>query len=335
MDKNTKEFYILIAFYIIIVLLLYIPPLFFPFSKTGHINIISIIVSNFAGGLLYGSIEAIPFFIISILLLLKDRIHTGIFLLEIGTFLNSFNFLFIPFITFWQEFNPMVQSYPYGISFYLYFVYSILLIIFSLLMIIENKRKDFEEVISKYKRERNKIKIEQQKRMEYLSNLFIDKNLLNALKLGEKKLTREAFLNSLKNKRKSVEGLFDSGRYDAALIELKEIYTLFKFFSIQREQKWLNDKIMDLQYISIKKTILDLSLRFDRLELGEIAEKTIFKDETLIEKVIKKMISNKEIYAEYYENSRALLFNKQANIDEIDSLMETFKKWEKSEEKKI
>jgi len=44
------------------------------------------------------------------------------------------------------------------------------------------------------------------------------------------------------------------------------------------------------------------------------------------------MIKNKEIYAEYFTSSKSVAFNQQANIDEIDKLMEVYKEWE---EKKV
>jgi len=47
------------------------------------------------------------------------------------------------------------------------------------------------------------------------------------------------------------------------------------------------------------------------------------------------MIEGKEIYAKYFERSRAVAFNLQANIDEINSLMDKYKQWEKDEKDKI
>lgn len=40
------------------------------------------------------------------------------------------------------------------------------------------------------------------------------------------------------------------------------------------------------------------------------------------------MTRNNEIYAEYFESSKAVVFNQQANIKEIDKLMEQYKQWE-------
>ena len=33
------------------------------------------------------------------------------------------------------------------------------------------------------------------------------------------------------------------------------------------------------------------------------------------------MIDNKEIYAKYFESSKSVAFNQQANVEEIDKLM--------------
>jgi len=81
----------------------------------------------------------------------------------------------------------------------------------------------------------------------------------------------------------------------------------------------------------IKKTILDLGTKFTRLEVKEIGEKCKVDKITII-KVIKEMIENQEIYAEYFKSSNSVAFNQQANINEIDKLMEAYKDWE---EKKI
>jgi len=65
------------------------------------------------------------------------------------------------------------------------------------------------------------------------------------------------------------------------------------------------------------------------LNATDISEKTGIQDEGLIIDVISDMIKNKEIYAEYFKESKSVAFNQQANIDEIDKLMEAYKDWEK------
>ncbi|TFF88967.1 MAG: hypothetical protein EU550_00230, partial [Promethearchaeota archaeon] len=207
MDKNVKEFYILFVFYIIIILLLHIPSLFISYSSVPPTNIIFLIAANYTY-LLFGSLEAIPFFIISIVQIKKNKIKKGIFTLEIGTLLNSFNIFFI-FIIMW-----MSSQYPsdpdakyhgaFNIFIYLFVIHSILLVIFTFVLFIENKRKNFQKIISKYKKERNKAKLEKIKRKEYLRNLFIDKKLLKDLKSKENMMSKEDFLNILEEKRNNI-----------------------------------------------------------------------------------------------------------------------------------
>jgi len=46
------------------------------------------------------------------------------------------------------------------------------------------------------------------------------------------------------------------------------------------------------------------------------------------------VITNKEIYATYFRSSKSLAFDLQANIDEIDKLMSTYKDWEEEKVEK-
>ena len=84
----------------------------------------------------------------------------------------------------------------------------------------------------------------------------------------------------------------------------------------------------------IKKTILDLGTQYANLEVREISE-ACYADKVTIIDTIQEMIENTEIYAEYFKSSKTVAFNKQANIEEIDTLMATFRDWEVNLEKKI
>jgi len=77
----------------------------------------------------------------------------------------------------------------------------------------------------------------------------------------------------------------------------------------------------------IKRIILDLGIKFTRLEVKEISEKCKV-DRTTVLEVLKNMIENQEIYAEYFKTTKSVSFNQQANIDEIDKLMEAYEEWE-------
>ncbi len=95
----------------------------------------------------------------------------------------------------------------------------------------------------------------------------------------------------------------------------------------ERQLKLNNRKI-------IKRMLLDYSTKFARIQVNELIEKTKINNKDLIIDVIVEMIRNNEIYAEYFSSSKAVVFNQQANIDEIDRLMATYKEWESKKENK-
>jgi len=118
-----------------------------------------------------------------------------------------------------------------------------------------------------------------------------------------------------------------------------------------RHKRVINKYINDVKIDIIKSTILDLGTKFAHLQLNEIVEECE-EDENLVLRAVKKMIQNNEIYAKYFESSRAVAFNKEANIENIDKLKENlifekdvmldfidvlerkFAEWEKAEKNK-
>ena len=96
-------------------------------------------------------------------------------------------------------------------------------------------------------------------------------------------------------------------------------YVVLKVFLLKSE---------DIDMVLVKKTILELSTKFSRLRVIELNEKCKVDDSTVI-KVIKNMIKNKEIYADYFKSSQTIAFDQQRNIDEIDELMRVYVEWEK------
>ena len=83
-----------------------------------------------------------------------------------------------------------------------------------------------------------------------------------------------------------------------------------------------------------RKTVLDFGTRLTRLKVAEIAERTGAFHKTIIE-VVEKMKQNNEIYARYFKSSNSVVFNQDANIDEIDRLMSVYNEWEKEVKGKI
>ena len=74
---------------------------------------------------------------------------------------------------------------------------------------------------------------------------------------------------------------------------------------------------------NLKTQILDLSTKFTRLTIGSISEK-LNKDPILVKNIINTMVENKEVYGEYFDITKTITFDQQANINEIDQLLSKF-----------
>ncbi|GAG82376.1 unnamed protein product [marine sediment metagenome] len=77
----------------------------------------------------------------------------------------------------------------------------------------------------------------------------------------------------------------------------------------------------------VRQTILEMGTKFTRLTIKEISEKSEVDIYSII-KVIKDMIQNQEIYAEYFKSTKTVSFDQQTNINEIEKLMEIYREWE-------
>ncbi len=77
----------------------------------------------------------------------------------------------------------------------------------------------------------------------------------------------------------------------------------------------------------IKKNILDLGTQFSQLEIVDIAERCSLNQEK-IETVLRRMIENKEIFANYSIITKIIEFDQDLNIEEIDGLLMIYKEWE-------
>ena len=99
-------------------------------------------------------------------------------------------------------------------------------------------------------------------------------------------------------------------------------------FYIRKNKDILRDETL------IRKTLLDFGTKLTRLKINEIAERTGAFHET-IKKVVRGMREGKEIYARYFKSSNSVVFNQDANIENIDRLMSVYNEWEKSKFDKI
>ena len=126
--------------------------------------------------------------------------------------------------------------------------------------------------------------------------------------------------------------------FNKSINAYNEAYTIAqKFYSSQKRKnnsRMINGLIKNTKMAKIKNVILQLGTQFARLQIIEIAEEC-GEDEDLIVTTVKNMIEGKQIYAKYFERSRAVAFNLQANIDDIDKLMAIYKQWEEEEKEKV
>jgi len=148
----------------------------------------------------------------------------------------------------------------------------------------------------------------------------------------------QTYVDMLKPNIDKAHKLRDEFKYDGAIKNYNEAMQIALNLT---DKNLKSKKVRDIRrYINevkvaiIKSTILDLGTKFGRLEVKEIAEEC-GEDEELIVTTVKEMIEGNEIYAKYFDSSRAVAFNLQANIDEIDNLMDKYKQWEKEEKDKI
>ncbi len=111
---------------------------------------------------------------------------------------------------------------------------------------------------------------------------------------------------------------------------LKDFILLFEKEKDYTTEDWNNIKknVRNFEIRRIKMTFFDLTTKFSRFSITEISEKSGIKDESLIIKLIVEMIRNKEIYAEYFDVTKSVVFDQQANMREIDKLLDAFKEWE-------
>lgn len=135
----------------------------------------------------------------------------------------------------------------------------------------------------------------------------------------------------LEQKQNVVEQLLAKDELLKAIKMLEIIVEKAKLYKFDDILSWAENDLNMSKLSKIKQTILDLGVKFSRLELREISERTGIFDEDLIKETIMKMMENKEIYGEYFSSTKSVVFEKQTNIDEIDKLLATYKEWEEKQ----
>lgn len=133
----------------------------------------------------------------------------------------------------------------------------------------------------------------------------------------------------LKDKIGYIEYLILEEDTSKALDELGKFLEIAQKNNITKYVNWAMQKLDFFNKKVIKKTVMDLGTKYSRLEIIDITEKSGIKDENLVVDTVLEMIKNKEIYGEYFAGSKSIAFNLQANIEEIDKLMQAYEDWEK------
>ncbi|KKM03594.1 hypothetical protein LCGC14_1772860 [marine sediment metagenome] len=139
-----------------------------------------------------------------------------------------------------------------------------------------------------------------------------------------------------KRERPIIEKLIQEMKFSEAILKLKDIKNASKKYNLSEINSWVNKKLDKLERKKlkiekidrVKKAVLELGIKFARLQIAEISEVCGIDDVQLIVDTVNNMIENKEIYAQYFSSTKSVAFDQQTNIDEIDKLMSTYKDWE-------
>jgi len=138
----------------------------------------------------------------------------------------------------------------------------------------------------------------------------------------------------LHNRLLVVDHLIEEKNVKEALKDLEEIKDLCKVYGLFEILKECDEKVTDcnckyLEMINIiKRIVLNLATKFARLEIIEISEQAGIRDEDFIIEVLQEMIQNNEIKGEYFSKSKAVAFDKQSNIEQIEQFIKIYREWE-------
>ena len=141
-----------------------------------------------------------------------------------------------------------------------------------------------------------------------------EKKILKETEKREKKVLKKKSIKAedLQKRLPFIDNLMKEKNFEEAIQNLNEILELAEMYNFNNilfevDKRLFECKKSQVDIVNrVKQTIENLSIKFTRLQLADIAEKSAIKDESLIENVILEMIKNKEIQGEYFANSKAL-----------------------------
>jgi len=139
--------------------------------------------------------------------------------------------------------------------------------------------------------------------------------------------------NKLEERLSFIDHLIKERKIKEAIKNLNEVRDLSKIYSLiditeacEKSIIYCNNLYLEM-INKVKKTVLDLGTKFPRLEIIDISDKSGIEDEELIISVFQDMIHHNEIFGDYFASSKAIAFEQQRNIDQIDELIQTYNKW--------
>ena len=141
--------------------------------------------------------------------------------------------------------------------------------------------------------------------------------------IEERNLNEKSMLKRLR----IAEKLIQKNHIHSAMSELTIIIDTAKYHKFNAIVYEAQKKMNLVKEIKIKKSVLELGTKYNRLQVREISEKC-GESEDLIISTVNEMIQNNEIYAKYLESSKSITFNQQANIKEFDKLRSLYTQWQ-------
>ncbi len=171
-------------------------------------------------------------------------------------------------------------------------------------------------------------------------NLF-DPKLRNEIKELIKNNSDIIYSAMIKTENETSLELSNLKKFDESIKNLENTLNIaINIYDMELQNKSIeeiNQLIYKIRITKIKNSVLDLGLRFPRLQASDIAEEC-GEDEGVIVSTIKEMIINDEIYAKYFENSRSVAFDQRRMEGEIEKFTERldkqFEEWGKKEQSK-
>ncbi len=128
--------------------------------------------------------------------------------------------------------------------------------------------------------------------------------------------------NDMKKRFSEIETLIQDKKFNDAIEELQFLEILSKTYKLEEFVERIREDLNSCKNIFldplVKREMIELSKKYHRLHLIEIAEKIGIKDEKLIVPIVQEMIKNKELFADYFASTKSVAFDVSANKEKLN-----------------